>query len=477
MTWGKATDAQLLEVLNASCVSLGILPFLTPKSTGPHSSAKISIQCKFFKKQGLNGQTPRGFCEAQNKEIEKRDLLHSKSFDQKTQGIGQKTAQTVVCDPEWCQYYIRGGIVTQYSVRHYVDVKICKPLGWNLVGNGASYEACGHIWFDEGKGCLEVQDHPDRNIYVRLIAGTCFRFECPVCYKKTCARAAGRIAERFERIPKAPGSRGRSAEASAPGLGRPIHLVVSVPEEEAHLVDGQTLKVHGGKFNLKSNYSALRAKAYKLVKKAGFKGGCCIFHPFANDKMHEDNQEEAIWDMSQEGVDLEWLKGYFDKQDRHVGFWYKRPHFHFIGYAPRDWNNPENDPFTPEKIEAIHQGTGWVIVNLGVRDSVYMTALYQLSHAGVKKGVQVVTWMGCMSNSTYYKLRPESERPRDQGKCPECGAVLQPVRWEGEGDPPLQGQLEGGYWIDPGGWRYLEEGEKNHSCLVRRPTSAPSRGP
>ena len=389
MTWGKATDAQLLEVLNASCVSLGILPFpSSPKSTAPQIGTKKSIQ---------------------------------------------------------------------YSVRHYVDVKVCRPLGWNLVGNGASYELCGHIWFDEGKGCLEVQDHPDRNIYVRLIAGTCFRFECPVCYKKTCARQAGRIAERFERIPKAKGSRDRSAEASVPGLGRPIHLVVSVPEEEAHLVDGQTLSSHGGKFNLKSNYSVLRAKAYKLAKKAGFKGGCCIFHPFANDKMHEDNQEEAIWDMSQEGVDLKWLKAYFDKQDRHVGFWYKRPHFHFIGYG---WI---------EGVEEIHDRTGWVIVNLGVRDSVFNTALYQLSHAGVKKGVQVVTWMGCMSNSTYYKLRPGPEFPRGPGKCTKCGAELRPVRWEGVGDPPLQGQLEGGYWIDPGGWRYLEEGEKNHSCLVRRP--------
>ncbi|GAJ04024.1 unnamed protein product, partial [marine sediment metagenome] len=185
MTWGKATDAQLLQVLQETYVSLGILPFPgPPKSTAPQIGTKKSIQ---------------------------------------------------------------------YSVRHYVDVKVCKPLGWNMVGNGASYELCGHIWYDEGKGCLEVQDHPDRNVYVRLIAGTCFRFECPVCYKKTCARASGRIAERFERIPKAQGSRDRSAEASVPGLGRPIHLIVSVPEDEAHLVDGQTLKVHGGKFNLKSN--------------------------------------------------------------------------------------------------------------------------------------------------------------------------------------------------------------------------------
>ncbi|GAH09530.1 unnamed protein product, partial [marine sediment metagenome] len=69
----------------------------------------------------------------------------------------------------------------QYSQRHYVDVKVCRPLGWNLVGNGASYELCGHIWYDEGKGCLNVKDHPGGAVYIRLIAGTCFRFECPVC--------------------------------------------------------------------------------------------------------------------------------------------------------------------------------------------------------------------------------------------------------------------------------------------------------
>ncbi|GAI04978.1 unnamed protein product, partial [marine sediment metagenome] len=37
------------------------------------------------------------------------------------------------------------------------------------------------------------------------------------------------------------------------------------------------------------------------------------------------------------------------------------------------------------------------------------------------------------------------------------------------GPSPLEGMREGGYWIEPGGWRYLRSGEKNHSCLVRRP--------
>ncbi|GAH23047.1 unnamed protein product, partial [marine sediment metagenome] len=110
----------------------------------------------------------------------------------------------------------------------------------------------------------------------------------------------------------------------------------------------------------------------------------------------------------------------------------------------------------------------WVVVNLGVRDSVLMTAFYQLSHAGVKSGVQSVAWMGCMSNRTYRKLNPLPENPRGPGECPKCGGILQPVRWEGQGDPPLIGYGEGGFWIDPGGWRYLELGEKNHSCLVKK---------
>lgn len=345
----------------------------------------------------------------------------------------------------------------QYSARHYVDIKTWRPFGWNMVGNGASYEMCGHIWYDEGKGCLAAKDHPGGLVYVRLVAATCFRFECPVCYQKACAREAGHIESRFIRIPKAQGQRGKTAEAPVPGLGRPIHVVVSVPEAEADLVDGQTLYYRAGKFRFRPNYSALRRKAYKIAKKAGFKGGCCIFHPFANDKMHEDSQEEAIWDKTREGVDLKWLKGYFDKQDRHVNFWYKRPHFHFIGYG---WI---------EGARELHEKTGWVVKNLGVRDSVYHTALYQLSHAGVRKGTQIVSWMGVMSNRSYCKLNPDPERPRGKPECSECGCYLAPVRWEGPGDPPLQGQIEAGYWIDPGGWRYLDPTEKNHSCLVRRP--------
>ena len=101
---GKASNAQLLEALNASYVSLGILPFGPP----PKSAAPVEVTKKS----------------------------------------------------------------NQYSVRHYVDVKLCRPLSWNLAGNGASYEMCGHIWWDEGKGCLNVQDHPDRNVFVRLISAT-----------------------------------------------------------------------------------------------------------------------------------------------------------------------------------------------------------------------------------------------------------------------------------------------------------------
>ncbi|GAH98599.1 unnamed protein product, partial [marine sediment metagenome] len=150
MTWGQATDVQLLDVLNATYVSQGILP-LTPKSDA---------------------------------------LIPTKKSN-------------------------------QYSVRHYVDVKACQPSGaFNLVGNGASYDLCGHIYYDEAKGCLNTREHPGGKIFARLVGLTCFRFECPICYQKACAREAGRIARRFERVPKVNGERSRSAEAKAVGTDK-----------------------------------------------------------------------------------------------------------------------------------------------------------------------------------------------------------------------------------------------------------------
>jgi len=339
-------------------------------------------------------------------------------------------------------------IGANYSVRLYIDVKACRPLGWNLPSNGVAYDLCGHIWYDEGKGCLRVQDHHMGLIYVRLVGATCFRAMCPVCYQKWASREAGAIEDKFKRLSR------NNAEASVPGLGRPIHVVVGVPEADAHLMH--------------DNFKYLRAKAYAIAKRAGVKGGCAIFHPYANEKMNEETPEKILIDESTGVFALDSLREYYAKMDRHVRFWYVRPHFHLICYGWID----------EEAVKEIYEETGYIVKNLGVRDSVRNTAHYQLSHCGVKKGVQTVTWFGALSNRTYKNLDPLPKFKPTRARCPECDAELRPVLWSpdlplmlsrGSSSSPLEGYPEGGYWIDPGGWRYLEDGEKNHSCLVRRP--------
>lgn len=362
-----------------------------------------------------------------------------------------------------------------YEVRLYIDVKNWRPYGWNLPGNGSSYDMCGHIFYDEGQGCLSVIDHPDRKVYVRLVAGTCFRFDCPVCYQKACAREAGIIEDKFKRLSR------NNAEAEVPGLGRPVHVVVSVPEFDSTLI------------YTKKDFTLLRSKIYALVTTLGMFGGVCIFHPYANEKMNDNKPEKILIDKSTGDFNLDSLKEYYASMDKSINFWYLRPHFHLIGYAPRDWDHPENDPFRPEKIKEVYDLTGYVVKNIGVRNSVRDTAHYLLSHCGVKVGHTVVTWFGALSNRLYHKLNPAPKAVPRARVCPVCEADLQPVRWDPQSsatisplDPDIQGKIdslanqstispltgltEGGYWIhDPGGgWRHLRDYEANHSCLIKK---------
>ena len=64
----------------------------------------------------------------------------------------------------------------------------------------------------------------------RLVGATCFRAECPVCYQKWASREAGAIEDKFKRLSR------NNAEARVPGLGRPIHVVIGVPEADAPLI-------------------------------------------------------------------------------------------------------------------------------------------------------------------------------------------------------------------------------------------------
>jgi hypothetical protein len=170
----------------------------------------------------------------------------------------------------------------------------------------------------------------------------------------------------------------------------PIHFVASVPH---YLYD--------------KNAEFLRSEAYSVSKKVGFLGGSCIYHPY----------------REIEGTKL----------------WYFSPHFHMIGFG---WIKGSGQEYL---------SSGWICRNLGVRDSVYSTAFYQLSHCGVWYGPgrrHSVTWFGGLS---YNKLKVAPEE-KTQEVCPICGQDLVRLVWRGDGPIPIPEDVEGEYWLDPGGW-------------------------
>ena len=344
----------------------------------------------------------------------------------------------------------------QYAVHQYVDVKRRPLWVWNLVGNGEYYPdvygaggillraGCGHLYKDEGLGCLNVGAHHDHKAIVKLIVNSCMRPQCPVCYEKWAAREAYRVDERFRRVPKLKDERRNKAE-SRTSWGVPIHVVISVPEEEAHLMDLVQIKhpeLGSGKEAVKfSGFTKLKRKMSKIAKKVGFRGGCAIFHPFANEELDEDEKITVQVDPHTGEFDFKALKEYFRKRNKNVKLWYIRPHFHLIGYG---WI---------EGAEAEYARSGWVVKNLGVRDSVMATALYQLSHAGYREGQHTVCWIGFMSNRLFSECDPEPEDGFRVPVCAECGLELVHVKWVGEGLSPLgHVQEEGSYYVDPGGW-------------------------
>lgn len=229
--------------------------------------------------------------------------------------------------------------------------------GWRFPGLGAAYLAtCGHY---KVIGCLEHSPG-----YGKLVKHNCARAECPVCYRTWILKATEAIVERIEA-----GRPYASAKA--------IHVTVSPPRPSSL------------EFATKKTYLKLRRKAQTIAKRAGFYGGCCIFHPY------RENKATKLWRRS--------------------------PHFHLLGYG---WI---------KGVATLHERTGWIVKNHRIRKSVGGTAYYQLSHAGVKVGHHVVTWFGSLS---WKALRLPRSRPTPE-TCPTCGAPLKPLIWLGIGDNPL----------------------------------------
>jgi hypothetical protein len=184
-----------------------------------------------------------------------------------------------------------------------------------------------------------------------------------------------------------------------PWMGNPIHYMESVPQRLWYLPKEKLASI-----------------AYAIAKRVGFLGGSVIWHPF---------------------------------RETEDGRWYISPHFHFLGFGWIDGS----------AVDAEYLKSGWICKNIGVRDSVFGTAYYQLTHCGVWYGEgkrHSVTWFGELS---YNKLKiPKSIEDRDQVVCPYCGEPLKRVRWVGSGDSPLPcSGIDGFYLASPDGWETLQE--------------------
>jgi hypothetical protein len=157
----------------------------------------------------------------------------------------------------------------------------------------------------------------------------------------------------------------------------------------------------------KQNYAELRKLAEKVAVSAGFVGGEIVFHPY---RLHCRLCDSVIPDY------LEECPGCGHKEKA----WQKGAHFHGIGYGFIKWSKGQ------------FESSGWVVKNLGYRNSVFWTLQYLLSHAGVfvdpesgfrPKRFQVVTWFGKLG----YRARdmkgvPVLESPKET--CPYCHHYL-----------------------------------------------------
>ena len=177
-------------------------------------------------------------------------------------------------------------------------------------------------------------------------------------------------------------------EEGSKKLHRPaIHLVLSVPKEHHSYP-----------------YKYLKKMAYSILKDLNIVGAAVVFHPYR-----------------------------FDERTRKF---YWSPQFHVVGFG-----------YIKGRVGPVYRKYGWVTVYLGVRRSVFQTFVYLLSHAGIKKGVHTVTWIGEIS---YSKLH--IEKGPDPSLCPYCNSKLEHVYYEYEFNPevPPEKYFEG--MVDADGW-------------------------
>lgn len=165
----------------------------------------------------------------------------------------------------------------------------------------------------------------------------------------------------------------------------------------------------------------LRRKAYSILKELKSVGGLLIPHPYKTEKSSK--------------------------------MLYPSLHFHGIGFG---WLEGSSE---------LYNKNGWQVFSLGPRDSIFATVVYQLSHAGIRKGRQTLTWFGNLSYYAYSKLNIEKE-PKIEELCPACQSKIRVIYYRGQDTPPPDVRME--MFVDPAGWYYLEPIGKTGVTKIER---------
>jgi len=180
----------------------------------------------------------------------------------------------------------------------------------------------------------------------------------------------------------------RIEEFKKNNMRQPIHLLLSVNPNQYRLP-----------------HKELKKRVKNILKIIEFDGGAIIFHPFK----FRNNE------------------------------WYYAPHFHIVGFGWRI------------KIFKGYGKFGWLVKDFGIRDSVFQTFCYLLSHCGIKKKVHTVSWLG---NLSYSKLKVPKE-PRITC-CPICGGEFMPIYYDGIHPVVPPDKNYEGLVDDDGRWHLVE---------------------
>ncbi len=278
-----------------------------------------------------------------------------------------------------------------------------RAFGYELVGHGKIKDKNCHR-FVGNMACLNHKNHHasldgsihEGDVYSHKKFHSCNNFRCPKCYKAASVRSASHIEQRLKKAEKLFGMKAEHGMIQVP------YSLFGKPEPAFR----------------KEMTTALRAR--------GIVGACLIFHPF---RYRSGKFVNGKWVMAE---------------------WFFAPHYHFLGFLKNAYGHCRNCKFYNEWGSKSFRGrTGYsnhggsaclscngfegltrrlnktddcIVKIFGERKSIFKTAVYQLSHAGLKVNAvrpHIVTWYGNVA-PTKMKMVYEVEK----AVCPVCKIVL-----------------------------------------------------